>query len=83
MFQVLSKGSFFITKNITTVFPGGPKRGNSTMTTSTVTARRKRDPQHYVEGKYNSFHQKYVERMTFASFEGRQMLRSFLEAFVF
>jgi hypothetical protein len=26
--------------------PGGPKRGNPTMTTSTVTARRKGDPQH-------------------------------------
>ena len=25
---------------------GGPKRGNPTMTTSTVTARRKGDPQH-------------------------------------
>ena len=30
---------------------GGPKRGNPIMTTSTVTARRKGDPQHYVEGK--------------------------------
>ena len=30
---------------------GGPKRGNPTMTTSTITARRKGDPQHYVEGK--------------------------------
>ena len=29
---------------------GGPKRGNPTMTTSTTTARRKGDPQHYVEG---------------------------------
>ena len=27
-------------------FRGGPKRGNPTMTTSTVTARRKGDPQH-------------------------------------
>ena len=33
------------------VFAGGPKRGNSIMTTSTVTARRKGDPQNYVEGK--------------------------------
>ena len=32
-------------------FPRGvPKRGNPTMTTSTVKARRKRNPQHYVEG---------------------------------
>ena len=29
---------------------GGPKRGNPTMTTSTVTARSKGGPQHYVEG---------------------------------
>ena len=28
------------------VFQGGPKRGNPAMTTSTVTARRKGDPQH-------------------------------------
>ena len=27
-------------------FPRGPKRGNSLMTTSKVTARRKGDPQH-------------------------------------
>ena len=33
------------------VFPGGPKRGNPIMPTSTVTARRKGDPQYYVEGK--------------------------------
>ena len=33
---------------------GGPKRGNPTMTTSTITARRKGDPQHYVEGKKES-----------------------------
>ena len=32
---------------------GAPKRGNPTMTTSTVTARRKGDPQHYVEWKMN------------------------------
>ena len=30
---------------------GGPKRRNPTMTTSTITAGRKGDPQHYVEGK--------------------------------
>ena len=30
---------------------GGPKRGNPTMTTSTITARRKGDPQDYVERK--------------------------------
>ena len=29
----------------------GPKGGNPTMTTSTVTVRRKGDPQHSVEGK--------------------------------
>ena len=39
------------TKTIAAVFPRGPKRRNPTMTTSTVTARRKGDPQHYVEGK--------------------------------
>ena len=38
------------TKTIAAVFLRGPKRGNPTMTTSTVTARRKGDPQHYVEG---------------------------------
>ena len=30
---------------------GDPKRGNPSMTTSTVTAKRKGGPQHYVEGK--------------------------------
>ena len=47
--QVLSKGPL---KQITlAVFAGGgPKIGNLTMTTSTVTARRKGDPQQYVEG---------------------------------
>ena len=35
--------------------PAAPKRGNPTMTTTTVTARRKGDPQHYVEViKYES-----------------------------
>ena len=29
---------------------GGPTKGNPTMTTSAVTAKRKGDPQHYVEG---------------------------------
>ena len=34
-------------------FPeGGPKRGNPTMMTSTVMARRKGDPQQYVEGAW-------------------------------
>ena len=37
------------------VSPRGPKRGNSTMTTSTIRARRKGDPQHYVEGKMYSY----------------------------
>ena len=32
-------------------FRGGPERVNPTMTTSTVTARKKGDPEHYVEGK--------------------------------
>ena len=33
-------------------FPeGGSKRGNPTMTTSTITVRTKGDPQHYVEAK--------------------------------
>ena len=33
-------------------FPEGhPNRGNPTMTTSTVTAMRKRDTKHYAEGK--------------------------------
>ena len=32
-------------------FPeGGPKRANPTVTTSTIMAWRKEDPQHYVEG---------------------------------
>ena len=42
---------FKMPKIITAVFPGGPKRVNPTMTTNTVTATRKGDPQHYVEGK--------------------------------
>ena len=29
---------------------GGPKKENPAMTTSTLTARRKGDPRHYVEG---------------------------------
>ena len=50
-FQVLSKGSFFLTclkhaESIVAVFPRGPKRGYPTMTTSTITARKKGDPQH-------------------------------------
>ena len=59
MFQVLSN-FFFINvsgivqkvflKNTVTVFPEGGERENPTMTTSTVTARTKGDPQHYVEG---------------------------------
>ena len=36
--------------SITAVFSRGPKRGNPTVTTSTITARRNVDPQHYVEG---------------------------------
>ena len=38
-------------KTTAAVSPRGPKRGNPSMTTSTVTARRKGDPQHKVEGK--------------------------------
>ena len=33
------------------VFPRGPKRGNAMMTTSTITAKRKGDPQHMTRGK--------------------------------
>ena len=52
LFQVLSKGSLFKECNVR--FPkGGPKRGNPTMTTNTVIANRKGDPQQYVEGKTN------------------------------
>ena len=36
---------------------GGPKRGNPTMTTSTVTARTKGTPQHYVEEIKNNTEQ--------------------------
>ena len=36
------------------VFPGGQKRGNPTMTTSTVTAMRKGDPQHMLREKTTS-----------------------------
>ena len=50
--QVLSEGAFL---NIVTVNPGGPKRVNPTMKTSTGTAKRKGDPQHYVEGKNNKW----------------------------
>ena len=39
--------------NITDVFPGAPKRGNPTMMTSTVTARRKGDPQHMLRGFFS------------------------------
>jgi hypothetical protein len=38
-------------KIIAAVFPRGPKRGNPTMTTSTITARRKGDPQHVLREK--------------------------------
>ena len=44
----MPKGCF---SNITAVFPGGSKSGNPTMTTSTVMARRKGDPQYFDEGK--------------------------------
>ena len=44
-FEVLDKGE----KQIG-LFPGDPKRGNPTMTTSTVTVRRKGVHQHCVEG---------------------------------
>ena len=36
-------------KNKTDVFPGDKKREIPSMTTSTVTARRKGDPEHYAE----------------------------------
>ena len=39
-------------ENNTRRFPdGGPKRGNPTATTSTITAKRNGNPQHHVEGK--------------------------------
>ena len=48
LFRYCLKGSFY--KIIAAVSPGGPKSGNPIMTTTTVTARRKGDPQHHVEG---------------------------------
>ena len=48
VFQVLSKGFCLIQWK---AFQGVQKRGNPTMTSSKVTARRKGDPQHYVEGQ--------------------------------
>ena len=40
---------------------GGSQRGSPRMTTSTVTARRKEDPQHYVEGKKGVYRRKASE----------------------
>ena len=47
--QVLSKGGLQvkITKTTVAVSRGCPKRRNPTMTTSTITARRKGDPQNF------------------------------------
>ena len=44
-----------ITKIIAAVFARGPKRRNPTMTTSTMTARRKGNPQHMLGEKYEMF----------------------------
>ena len=56
--QVLSnvqRGLFSkITKTIAAVFPTGCEKRKS-KTTTTITARRKGDPQHYVEGKILEF----------------------------
>ena len=41
----------FSLKSTVTVFPGGQQRGNLRMTTNTVMAKRKGDPQHDVEGQ--------------------------------
>ena len=57
-FQVLSK----VFSNIITVFPRGPKRGNPTATTGTVTARITRDPQHYVEGKKEGMYEEHFSK---------------------
>ena len=42
-------------KTIAAVFPGGPKEGNPARPTSTIKARRKGDPQHYVDEKSHLF----------------------------
>ena len=50
MFQVLSKGPFVLKYSVR--FPRkGTKKGNPTMTASTVTAGRKGDPQHVLREK--------------------------------
>ena len=41
---------------------GGSKRGDPTMTTSTITASWKGDPQHYVEGKREFWKRKILKR---------------------
>ena len=43
-------------KTTVAVFPRGPKKVNPTMTTNTVTAKRKGGPQHYVEEELLSIH---------------------------
>ena len=55
-FRYCLKGFVFEINASTTsaVFPVGPKRGNPTMTTSTVAAKEKGDPQHYVGGMKNT-----------------------------
>ena len=47
----MSKKVILITELQQPFYRGGPKRGKPTMTKSTITAKRKGDPQHYVEGK--------------------------------
>ena len=49
VYCLMSKG--VRTKTTAAVIPRGSERGNPTMTTSMITAMRKGDPQHYVEGK--------------------------------
>ena len=61
MFSGIDCRVFFA--NTVAVFRGrGRKRGNPTMATSMVTARRKRDPQYYVEVKMGKWN-KYLPKM--------------------
>ena len=46
MVKLINDGGRVNISDIVAVFPGGSKRGNPVMTTNTVTARRKGDPQH-------------------------------------
>ena len=61
-----SKG--VLAKTIVAVFPLRPKRGNPIMATSTITARRKGDPKHYVEGKIIIFFWHGNRRLATAQF---------------